>query len=74
HSDFQSSLSPNDDGRFYDTPHNDGNDHSCSSNVDECEDDFATSMGETSTSEDNVHINSRSPAQGNLPHNISQGQ
>ncbi|GKB15425.1 ribonuclease H-like domain-containing protein [Tanacetum coccineum] len=74
HSDFQSSLSPNDDGRFYDTPHNDGNDHSCSSNADECEDDFATSMGETSTSEGNVHINSESPAQGNLPHNISQGQ
>ncbi|GJZ51089.1 ribonuclease H-like domain-containing protein [Tanacetum coccineum] len=74
HSDFQSSLSPNDDGRVYDTPHNDGNDHSCSSNADECEDDLATSMGETSTSEGNVHINSESLAQGNLPQNISQGQ
>ncbi|GJU37394.1 ribonuclease H-like domain-containing protein [Tanacetum coccineum] len=74
HSDFQTSLSPNDDERVYDTPHNDGNDHSCSSNDDECEDDFATSMGETSTSEGNVHINSESPAQGNLPQNISQGQ
>ncbi|GJX41687.1 ribonuclease H-like domain-containing protein [Tanacetum coccineum] len=72
HSDFQSSLSPNDDGRVYDTPHNDGNDHSCSSNADECEDEFATSMGETSTSEGNVHINSESLDQGNLPQNISQ--
>ncbi|GKD05230.1 ribonuclease H-like domain-containing protein [Tanacetum coccineum] len=35
HSDFQTSLSPNDDGRVYDTPYNDGNDHSCSSNADE---------------------------------------
>ncbi|GJV81409.1 ribonuclease H-like domain-containing protein, partial [Tanacetum coccineum] len=74
HSDFQTSLSPNDDGRVYDTPHNDGNDHSCSSNADEYENDFATSMGETSTSEGNVHINSESHAQGNLPQNISQGQ
>ncbi|GKF03895.1 ribonuclease H-like domain-containing protein, partial [Tanacetum coccineum] len=57
-SDFQSSLSPNDDGRVYDTLHNDGNDHSFSSNVDECEDDFATSMGETSIFEGNVDINS----------------
>ncbi|GJW14696.1 ribonuclease H-like domain-containing protein [Tanacetum coccineum] len=45
HSDFQTSLSPNDDGRVYDTPHNDGNDHPCSNNADDCEDDFATSMG-----------------------------
>ncbi|GJR76096.1 ribonuclease H-like domain-containing protein [Tanacetum coccineum] len=58
HSDFQSSLSPNDDGRVDDTLHNDGNDHSCSSNADECEYDFATSMGKTSISEGNVHINS----------------
>ncbi|GJX74367.1 ribonuclease H-like domain-containing protein [Tanacetum coccineum] len=72
HSDFQSSLSPNDDGRVYDTLHNDGNDHSCSINADECEDDFATSMGETSISEGNVHINSESLDQGNLPQNISQ--
>nr|GEW23667.1 ribonuclease H-like domain-containing protein [Tanacetum cinerariifolium] len=36
-------------------------------------DDFVTSMGKTSTSEGNVHINSKSPAQGNLPQNISQG-
>ncbi|GJS68950.1 putative reverse transcriptase domain-containing protein [Tanacetum coccineum] len=72
HSDFQSSLSLNDDGRVYDTPHNDGNDHSCSSNVDECEDNFLTSMGETSTFKGNVHINSNSPAQGNLSQNISQ--
>ncbi|GKA70124.1 putative RNA-directed DNA polymerase [Tanacetum coccineum] len=74
HSDFQTSLSPNDDGRVYDTPHNDDNNHSCSSNADECENDFATSMGETYTSEGNVHNNSESPAQGNLPQNISQGQ
>ncbi|GKC63226.1 putative RNA-directed DNA polymerase, partial [Tanacetum coccineum] len=74
HYDFQTSLSPNDDGRVYDTPHNDGNDHSFSSNADECEDEFATSMGETSTSEGNVHINFESPAQGNLPQKISQGQ
>nr|GEZ74968.1 ribonuclease H-like domain-containing protein [Tanacetum cinerariifolium] len=53
HSDFQSSLSPNDDERVYDTPYNDGNDHSCFSNAGECEDDFATSMDETSTSEGN---------------------
>ncbi|GJQ96310.1 ribonuclease H-like domain-containing protein [Tanacetum coccineum] len=72
--DFQTSLSPNDDGRVYDTPHNDGNDHSCSSNADECENGFATSMGETSTSEGNDHNNSESFAQGNLPQNISQGQ
>ncbi|GKD14566.1 ribonuclease H-like domain-containing protein, partial [Tanacetum coccineum] len=57
HFNFQSSLSPNDDGKDYDTPHNDGNDHSCSSNVDECEDNFATSIGETSTSEGNLNIN-----------------
>ncbi|GJU21523.1 ribonuclease H-like domain-containing protein [Tanacetum coccineum] len=31
--DFQTSLSPNDDGRVYDTPHNDGNVHPCSSNA-----------------------------------------
>ncbi|GJT43910.1 putative RNA-directed DNA polymerase [Tanacetum coccineum] len=74
HSNFQSSLSPNDDGRVYDTPYNDGSDHSCFSNADECKDDFATSMGETSTSEGNVHINSESPAQGNFPQNISQVQ
>ncbi|GJV96764.1 putative RNA-directed DNA polymerase [Tanacetum coccineum] len=30
------SANPNDDGRVYDTLHNDGNDHSCSSNADEC--------------------------------------
>ncbi|GKC10402.1 ribonuclease H-like domain-containing protein [Tanacetum coccineum] len=65
HSDFQSSLSPNDDGRVYDTPYNDDNDHSCSSNADECE---------TSTFEGNVHINSESHTQGNFPKNISQGQ
>ncbi|GJU02781.1 ribonuclease H-like domain-containing protein [Tanacetum coccineum] len=51
HSDFQTSLSPNDDGRVYDTPHNDGNDHSYPNNADECENDFATSIGETSTSD-----------------------
>ncbi|GJV84746.1 ribonuclease H-like domain-containing protein [Tanacetum coccineum] len=45
HSDFQTSLSPNDDGRVYDTPHNDGNDHSYLNNADECENDFATSIG-----------------------------
>nr|GEW10036.1 ribonuclease H-like domain-containing protein [Tanacetum cinerariifolium] len=38
------------------------------------EDDFSTSMGETSSSEGNVHINSNSPTQCNLPENISQGQ
>nr|GEW10037.1 ribonuclease H-like domain-containing protein [Tanacetum cinerariifolium] len=63
-------LIPNDDGRVYDTPHNDGNVHPCSSS----EDDFSTSMGETSSSEGNVHINSDSPTQCNLPENISQGQ
>ncbi|GJS74467.1 ribonuclease H-like domain-containing protein [Tanacetum coccineum] len=31
-------------------------------------------IGKTSSSEGNVHINSDSPAQGNLPENISQGQ
>ncbi|GKA21412.1 ribonuclease H-like domain-containing protein [Tanacetum coccineum] len=74
HSDFQTSLSPNDDRRVYDTPYNDSNDHSFSSNADECEDEFATSIDETSTSEGNVYINSKSPAQGNLPQKISQGQ
>ncbi|GJR12265.1 ribonuclease H-like domain-containing protein [Tanacetum coccineum] len=67
-------LHPNDDGRVYDTPRNDGNAYPCSSNADECEDDFATSMGETSSSKGNVHINSDSPAQRNLPENLSQGQ
>ncbi|GKG03677.1 hypothetical protein Tco_0311313, partial [Tanacetum coccineum] len=61
-------------GRVYDTPHDDGNVHPCSSNADECEDDFATSMGETYSSEGNVPINSYSPVQGNFPENISQGQ
>nr|GEY03637.1 pentatricopeptide repeat-containing protein At5g39680 [Tanacetum cinerariifolium] len=70
HSDFQSSLSSNDDGRVYDTLHNDSNDHSCSSNVDEYKDDFATSMGETSTSEGNVYINSESLAQWNCPRTL----
>ncbi|GKB94890.1 ribonuclease H-like domain-containing protein, partial [Tanacetum coccineum] len=37
-------------------------------------DDFATSMGETSSSEGNVPINSDSPVQGNFLENISQGQ
>ncbi|GJS69702.1 ribonuclease H-like domain-containing protein [Tanacetum coccineum] len=74
HSDFQTSLSHNDDGRVYDTPYNDGNAHPCSSNADDYEDDFATSMGETSSSEGNVHINFDSPAQGNLPENFSQSQ
>ncbi|GJU85880.1 ribonuclease H-like domain-containing protein [Tanacetum coccineum] len=68
------SDNPNDDGRVYDTPRNDGNAYPCSSNADECEDDFATSMGETSSSEGNIHINSDSPAQRNLPENLSQGQ
>ncbi|GJV18018.1 hypothetical protein Tco_1363341 [Tanacetum coccineum] len=61
HSDFQTFSSPNDDGRVYDTPHNDGNVHPCSSNADECEDDFATSMGETSYSKGNVQINCNTP-------------
>nr|GFC91612.1 hypothetical protein [Tanacetum cinerariifolium] len=43
-------------------------------NADECEDDFATFMSETSSSKGNVQINSDSPAQGNLPENINQGQ
>ncbi|GJV52458.1 ribonuclease H-like domain-containing protein [Tanacetum coccineum] len=47
----------NDDGRVYDTPYNDGNGHSCSSNADGCEDDFATSMGKTSTYKGNLDIN-----------------
>nr|GEV59029.1 putative reverse transcriptase domain-containing protein [Tanacetum cinerariifolium] len=70
HSDFLSSLSLNNNGRVYDTPHNDRNDHSCSSNADECKDDFATSTGETSTSVGNVHINSESLAQGNYPRTL----
>nr|GEU40912.1 ribonuclease H-like domain-containing protein [Tanacetum cinerariifolium] len=74
HSNFKTSISPNDDERVYDTPHNDGNVHPYSSNVDECEDDFATSMGETSSSEGNVHINSDSHAQGNFPESTSQDQ
>ncbi|GKF64325.1 hypothetical protein Tco_0187773, partial [Tanacetum coccineum] len=60
--------------RVYDTPNDDGNVHPCSSNVDECENDFATSIGDTSSSEGHVPSNSDSLAQGNLPENISQGQ
>ncbi|GJS86684.1 RNA-directed DNA polymerase, eukaryota [Tanacetum coccineum] len=60
--------------KFYDTPNDDGNVHPCSSNVDECENDFATSIGDTSSSEGHVPSNSDSLAQGNLPENISQGQ
>nr|GEU30423.1 hypothetical protein [Tanacetum cinerariifolium] len=72
HSDFQTSLSPNDDGRVYNIPHNDGNAHPCSSNADDYEDDFVTSMGETSSSEGNVHINSDSTAQWNFLENLSK--
>ncbi|GKD63254.1 ribonuclease H-like domain-containing protein [Tanacetum coccineum] len=74
HSDFQTSISPNDDGRVYDTPNDDSNVHPCSSNADECENDFATSIGDTSSSEGHVPSNSDSLAQRNLPENISQGQ
>nr|GEX94874.1 replication protein A 70 kDa DNA-binding subunit B [Tanacetum cinerariifolium] len=72
HSDFETSLSIDDDERFYDTPNDDGNVHPCSSNADECGDDFATSMGNTSFSKGNVLVNSDFLAQGNLLENISQ--
>ncbi|GKE37882.1 putative RNA-directed DNA polymerase [Tanacetum coccineum] len=70
HSNFQTSLCPNDDGRVYDTPHNDGNVHPFSSNAAECEDDFATSIGKTSSSKGNVQINPDSPTQRNLPEKL----
>nr|GEY03384.1 hypothetical protein [Tanacetum cinerariifolium] len=38
HSDFQTSLRPNDDGRDSDSPYDDGNAHACSSNADDCKD------------------------------------
>ncbi|GJV73618.1 ribonuclease H-like domain-containing protein [Tanacetum coccineum] len=45
---------PNDDGRGFETPNDDGNVHPCTSNFDDGEGDFATSMGDNSSSEGNV--------------------
>ncbi|GJR20152.1 putative RNA-directed DNA polymerase [Tanacetum coccineum] len=74
HSDFQTSLSPNDDGRVSDAPNDEGNVQPCTSFADDSEVDFATSIGENSSSEGNVPSTSGPLSQRNLPENSSQGK
>ncbi|GJW21165.1 ribonuclease H-like domain-containing protein [Tanacetum coccineum] len=73
-SDTQTSISPNDDGRVFNTPNDEGNAHPCISNADDSEGDFATSMGDTFSSEGHVPSTSGPMSQRSLHENISQGQ
>ncbi|GKB22798.1 ribonuclease H-like domain-containing protein [Tanacetum coccineum] len=69
HSDFQTSLSPNDDGRVSDAPNDEGNVQPCTSFADDSEVDFETSIGENSSSEGDVPSTSGPLSQRNLPEN-----
>ncbi|GJY78539.1 retrovirus-related pol polyprotein from transposon TNT 1-94 [Tanacetum coccineum] len=73
HSDFQSPLSPNDDGRVFQAPNDEGSTQPCSSSPDDSEVDLATSMGDNSSSEGNVPSNSGPLSQSDFPGNNSQG-
>ncbi|GKB33590.1 ribonuclease H-like domain-containing protein [Tanacetum coccineum] len=65
---------PNDDGRGSETPNDDGNVHPCTSNPDVSEGDFATSMGDNSSSKGNVPSSFGLNTQRSLPENTSQVQ
>ncbi|GKC75052.1 ribonuclease H-like domain-containing protein, partial [Tanacetum coccineum] len=72
----QTSLSPNDDKRVNFTPNDEGNVYPCTRSpqtFDGSEDNFATSMGENTSSEGTVPSSSSLNAQ-NLPENTSQMQ
>ncbi|GJW82025.1 putative RNA-directed DNA polymerase [Tanacetum coccineum] len=73
HSDFQSPLSPNDDGIFFQAPNDEGSAQPCSSSADNSEVNLATSMGDNSSSEGNVPSNSSPLSQSDLPGNSNQG-
>ncbi|GJT56681.1 ribonuclease H-like domain-containing protein [Tanacetum coccineum] len=68
------SASPNDEGRGFVTPTDDGNVHPCIRNSDVSEDDFATFIGDNSSYEGNVPSSSDPIAQRNLPENTGQVQ
>ncbi|GJY36537.1 ribonuclease H-like domain-containing protein [Tanacetum coccineum] len=72
-SDDQTSICPNDDRRDINTLNDDGNIYPFTSNADESEGDFATSMGDTYSSEGHVPSSSGPLSQRSLPENTSQG-